>query len=338
MKNNRRKPSPIRLYSLVLFLFVLSIALGSGFQTLSEYLEADRYLPRGEMIKMDGYSMHIHCTGEGSPTVILESDLTYPSLQWYLVQRELAGQTRVCSYDRASLGRSEASPVPRKGLDMVEELFRLLRKAKVEGPLLLVGSGRGSWLTRLYAYRYPEEVAGLVLVAPAHEQYDQDLPSELNTIPNRTGISYRINPVFTWLGLTRLSVVMGGMKWFTEPFAGISVELRNELFAQTIYRTDYWSSATKELDAIDEIRSSVSQNRSLGSVSLVILANPPDLNDQNENSTDQSEAYLNHQSELTQLSTHGSLVICEFCGAMPSITAPQKVVTVILNAIGGITP
>ena len=78
-----------------------------------------------------GFKMHIHCTGEGSPTVILISGLDDFSITWSQVQPEIAKTTRVCSYDRAGLGWSEASPSPRTSENMVKELHTLLVNAKV---------------------------------------------------------------------------------------------------------------------------------------------------------------------------------------------------------------
>ena len=56
---------------------------------------------------------------------------------------------------------------------MVEDLHTLLQVAEVEGPHILVGHSFGGLLVRLYAHRYPEEVAGIVLVDAVHEdQFD----------------------------------------------------------------------------------------------------------------------------------------------------------------------
>ncbi|HYE72320.1 MAG TPA: alpha/beta hydrolase, partial [Blastocatellia bacterium] len=71
---------------------------------------------------------------------------------------------RVCSYDRAGDGWSELGPHPRTFRQIVYELHTLLDKAGVKPPFVLVGQSYGGWLVRLYAYTYPAEVAGMVLV------------------------------------------------------------------------------------------------------------------------------------------------------------------------------
>lgn len=139
-------------------------------------MKAD-YAPPGKMVDMGGYSLHIHCQGEGGPTVVMDTGQGAPSLAWALVQPEVAKASRVCVYDRAGLGWSDPSPKPRTNTVMVEELRTLLHNAGIEGPYILVGHSLGGLNMKLYAHTYPEEVVGLVLVDAAHEE--QFLPAQL---------------------------------------------------------------------------------------------------------------------------------------------------------------
>ena len=71
------------------------------------------------LVDVGGYRLAIHCTGEGSPTVVLETGLGAPSEYWALIQQEIAGLTRVCLFDRAGRGKSEPAPTtPRTCADM----------------------------------------------------------------------------------------------------------------------------------------------------------------------------------------------------------------------------
>jgi pimeloyl-ACP methyl ester carboxylesterase len=125
--------------------------------------------PPGKLVEVGGHKMHIYCTGEVGPAVILEAGAGAFSLDWHLVQTKVAQFAQVCSYDRAGHAWSELGPRPRTMKQAVYDLHRLLLKAGIPGPYLLVGHSLGGVLVRVYASQYPEDVAGLVLVDTAPE-------------------------------------------------------------------------------------------------------------------------------------------------------------------------
>jgi pimeloyl-ACP methyl ester carboxylesterase len=119
-------------------------------------------------VDVGGFRLAIHCRGKGSPTVILESGGGSNSGSWWGVEPKVAKTTRVCSYDRAGLGNSEArrpaKPRPVPAGKVVKELHTLLKRAGIRPPYVLGGSDIGGFFNRLYAKRYPAEVVGLVSV------------------------------------------------------------------------------------------------------------------------------------------------------------------------------
>jgi len=143
--------------------------------------------PPGRLVDIGSHQLHIWCVGSGQPTVVIDSGLGGNSLEWIKVQRSLAPHVQVCSYDRAGYGWSEPGPLPRTSSRIVDELFTLLVKADVPAPYVLVGHSFGGYTMQLFANRYPNETAGLVLVDSSHpEQFERFLapPIRVNLAPS----------------------------------------------------------------------------------------------------------------------------------------------------------
>src|SRR5215211_8097559 len=151
------------LLGLIVVLLALAV-LGAIYQAIATKLAERAYPPPGEMVDVGGYSLHINCVGQGTPTVVLDAGSGLFSAQWVRVQREVSGTTRVCVYDRAGMGWSEMGPDPRDARRITSELHTLLSKAGIEGPYVLVGHSFGGMYMQTYAAHYPDEVAGVALV------------------------------------------------------------------------------------------------------------------------------------------------------------------------------
>ncbi len=141
------------------------------------------YLHPQRLVDVGGRRMNIICTGKGSPTVILEAGGNSDSTDWRLVQAAIGRHTRVCSYDRAGMGFSDPTASPRDAGAIVRDLHALLHGARISPPYVLVGWSSGALYVRLYTDRYPNEVAGLVLVDPASEYYDEQIAKIEPTLP-----------------------------------------------------------------------------------------------------------------------------------------------------------
>jgi pimeloyl-ACP methyl ester carboxylesterase len=116
-----------------------------------------------------GRRLNLYCRGEGAPTVIFEGGRGEQSWDWRLVHPAVAHVTRACVYDRAGYGFSDRSARAATAGNAVEDLHALLTKAGIATPVTLVGHSYGGLIAQLYAYTYPKEVGGVVLVDTDHE-------------------------------------------------------------------------------------------------------------------------------------------------------------------------
>jgi pimeloyl-ACP methyl ester carboxylesterase len=155
----------------------IPIGLTNGRPARIEFLDLQEagptIVPKGRFsgwFDIGGRRVFLRCTGHGSPTVVFEGGLT---TDWYDMQHQLSGFTRVCSYDRPGgpASRSDPAPTPRTARDFVADLHALLRAARVPGPYVLVGHSNSGLFAQLYASTHPRQVAGLVLIDAVHPAY-----------------------------------------------------------------------------------------------------------------------------------------------------------------------
>jgi len=177
-------------------LFLAALA-GGTYQWIATRRDLVANPPPGRLVDIGGHRLHVWCTGAGAPSVILESGLGGSSFDWGYVQPEVARFTRVCSYDRAGMGYSDAGPSPRTTRRIAHELARLLERTGIGGPLVLVGASIGGFTVRLFASENGERVAGLVLVDASHEEQEVEVPRIAPFVPFLSSVG-----VFRLLGVS----------------------------------------------------------------------------------------------------------------------------------------
>jgi pimeloyl-ACP methyl ester carboxylesterase len=145
---------------------LLGVLLGVVYHKLGTRRDWKVHPPPGRLIDLGTHRLHILESGCGGPSVVLEAGLMSTVLSWSVLQNELARSYRVVSYDKAGLGWSDEGPVPRTADRIVDELHLLLERAGIPPPYILVGHSFGGLTMPLFAARYPEQTAGVVLVDP----------------------------------------------------------------------------------------------------------------------------------------------------------------------------
>jgi len=163
-------------------LLVVVVLCGVIYQQWATARDSRAYPPPGQLVDVGGYEMHLHCMGQGEPTVILEAALGTSVLSWKRAQEEVAMTTRVCTYDRSGIGWSDQAPVVQDAQQVVDTLRVLLENASIDGPYVMVGHSLGGLLVRIFAKKYSSDVAGMVLVDSSHEGQRPRLPAEIWTV------------------------------------------------------------------------------------------------------------------------------------------------------------
>ncbi len=141
-------------------------AVGGGAETVRAALDQDLSMP-GQLIDVGGHSLHLNCSGSGSPTVVLEPGAGAMSSDLAWITPAVARDTRVCVYDRAGRGWSEPADTSQDGAQIATDLHTLLERGGVPGPYVMAGHSFGGLYVLAFAARYPDEVAGMVLVDSA---------------------------------------------------------------------------------------------------------------------------------------------------------------------------
>jgi pimeloyl-ACP methyl ester carboxylesterase len=242
---------------------------GTAADATSETATAEDALPEppGQLFDVDGHLMHLYCTGEGSPTVLLEAGLGDPSVNYWPLQEELAPTTRVCTYDRAGLGWSEPGPEPRTGEQIVDELENLLRASGEPGPYVLAGHSLGGLIVLMFAQANPDDVTGVVLIDSSHPRQDEALAE----IPELAVLDEAQRARLESLAEGAEAGRIGSADVF--PFSPwpLHMDIR-EQWAALAAQPHSLRTVLAEFGAFDQTVSQVGGEGSLGDIPLVVLA------------------------------------------------------------------
>ncbi|HEX5148786.1 MAG TPA: alpha/beta fold hydrolase [Candidatus Limnocylindrales bacterium] len=278
------------------------VALGGAVATLSAATSSSAAARAGRMIDVGGHHLYIECVGTGSPVVVLQSGLGESSSYWGQIVPDVAASTTVCAYDRAGHGRSEAVAGPQDGIALATDLHTLLERAGVAGPYVLVGHSSGGAYVRVFADRFPDEVAGMVLLDAQPADAFTALPDYPATYRTLRTI-YSLSPSLARIGL--LGPVLGLPADQSTPAAGRGA--RDEVLALP--------AALQEAQALT----------SLGDRPLIVVSA----------GSGQQTGWLDAQDELPLLSTNSTHRVLEeathtsLISGIDAPTSAQAIVDVV---------
>jgi pimeloyl-ACP methyl ester carboxylesterase len=308
---------------MVLSAIVVLCFAGFAYNTVAGTRLARAHPVLGSFYIVDGRRMHLDCTGEGTPTVILESGVGDDWLIWQAVQPELSRVSRVCSYDRFGLGWSEPSPGPRDAITIAAQLHTLLRVAGISGPLLLVGHSGGGLYIRAFTAIYPENVVGLILVDATSTKVFQTIPGAVETDSQQ-----RLRHYEAWwrafeevIGWTRLTGGCGSD--VPPPLQGFA-----DLDAAEECRPTYETSSLGERDEMPHSAEEVAKLACGGRLPVLIISQDPDRNQPGWGPQNMAERRIwgGLQEQMKSLSSCSQRIIARSSGHHVMIDRPEVIV------------
>ena len=317
------------LIAFVVILLVVTTVYGA----VATANERARFRHPGRLVDVGGYRLHLRCEGQGSPTVVLESGGGMTSNEWTLVQPNVAKFTRVCSYDRAGLGWSESGPPS----DTIEILHRLLRNGEVRGPFVIVGHSYGSGLVLRFAYRFPNEVKGMVLTAASYP--DEEVQRIAAEVRIRGRAYFEMYTWSTRLGLMRITperylpdiyrTYVGSLREYLPPKAA---ECEIAFLHQSRHVQSFASESARPTPD-EESEEVAACNRGLGDKPLVVLSERwvySSAADEQEKQAARRED--ERQTRLAGLSSRGQKIDLE-SGHLIPLENPSAVVDAIRHVV-----
>ena len=296
---------------------LLGIALiGYIYEPIAEAADAKAYPPPGQLVDVGGYRLHIHCTGSGSPTVVIDAGLGDWSTSWgETVQPGVAKTTQVCTYDRAGMGWSDAGPLPRDASQFARELHTLLQNAHVPGPYVLVGHSLGGLPVRVFVHEYPEEVAGVVLIESMNPARFNAASAEVLSQSRSQSQPFSFTAMLARLGIARLLVKL--------PWIAPRVSANDDVYYARYIRTQSLQTTTDESQGMPASGAEAAAVQSFGDLPLIVLT--ARLNDDG--------SWQEWQKELLQLSSNSRQYFAENSGHTIQLDEPDAAVAAITEMV-----
>ncbi len=323
-------------------LLVVLLLAGYAYQAKTTNDDFRQFPAPGELVDVGGYNLHIYCTGEGSPTVVVDAGNGDFSLGWSLVQPEVAGFTRICTYDRAGYGWSDSGPQPRSAEQIANELHTLLSNAGIEGPYVLVGHSMGGYDVRMYAHLFPNDVVGMVLVDAGHEEQFSRLPPEYERISQQQVSTLSVMGFMSRFGILRVMGDSSGGQDLAPAMTRLLPSNVQGLYLTMMSHPAYFDATLAELNALPESNVQVGLLGDLGDLPLYVLTAGNSIDAAALESiglaadfdvSQLQRTWLELQDELAALSTNSTHTIAENSPHGIHIYYPDLVIDAIRQVV-----
>jgi pimeloyl-ACP methyl ester carboxylesterase len=300
----------------------------------------------GRLIDVGGHRLHLHCAGTGVP-VVFESALGASSLTWRDVQAMVSRFAQACAYDRAGFGWSDAGPLPRTAGRILGELRALLVTAGVGPPYVLVGHSFGGLVGRLYASRYPADLAGLVLLDPPTPEDWRHPSEERHALLDRGAALCRhgqraaklkaTDLVAALVRLGALNIARGcgrliSAGTFKRADEGVLVPARKlapdvlDVAVRSWTHPKFFEALGSQIASIATSAAEVSDDQDFGTLPLIVVSGELSADDRQ----------LAHHADLATRSRRGRHVVAAASGHWIPLDRPDVVAAVIRDVIADV--
>jgi pimeloyl-ACP methyl ester carboxylesterase len=291
--------------------------IGAVYEALAEAADVRAYPPPGQLVDVGGYRLHLNCTGTGSPTVVIEAGLGDWSASWSSwVQPEVAKTTRVCTYDRAGMGYSEAGPLPRTAEQFVKELHTLLQNAGIPGPYVLVGHSMGGLPVRVFIHEYVTDVAGVVLIESMNPRQAKPAAADTASPAATYSSGFSILTLPARIGLVRVLAGPLGLK------SGLSPEVQ-QIYTAFSVTPRAFQTQLDEGRGMPESFVQAGAVKTFGDVPLIVLSR----------GLDPDQDWQAMQTELLELSAHSQQLMADKSGHNIQLDQPDAAAAAITKMV-----
>ncbi|WP_153395602.1 alpha/beta fold hydrolase [Ornithinicoccus halotolerans] len=295
----------------------LSVA-GTGIQAFAEHRERSNHPAPGTLVELpDGRDLHVQVQGgeQEGPTIVLESGAGASSVAWAWVQPALARHATVVSYDRAGTGWSDGDPHGTDVDAVITDLRYALGQLDLPGPYVLVGHSLGGHYVRAFAAQHTDEVAGMVLVDPSHEE----ATAVTGMDPAAMAPMFAVYRAATRLGLTRLY----------DPFEGdvplLPEPQRQQALGQQ-HSTTGAAALAAEMAAVDTVGATLPSGQALGDLPLHVVIAGGGATDADDRAV--MDSFVELRQGLTALSSQGTSTVLDSATHVSIVTDQAHAQTV----------
>lgn len=272
----------------------------------------------GSLVKINDRVIHTIESGSNDSkyTVVLDAGLSCCSIDWYYIQPKVSEFSKVISFDRAGYGWSSSVKGKYTSENVVEDLINVLAKLNAKPPYVLVGHSFGGLNMRLFASKYPEEVAALILIDSVHEKryLSSEWDEERKNIHKKNLRLFRLGYITSSLGIPRLLKQPVGRKRLPEPYQKyINYIGYNPRTFEAVYKEFFYSE-----ESASQLKNSKPLNKELP---ITVLS-----------SNNNDAAWVEHQNILSNL-TNNTVQVKTEDGHSIHLENPKIVVDTIKEVI-----